>query len=687
MLAGPEARGLLRVAQTEEQATNNDAGLNRDPRRRLTGASKDVAQLLFNLAKTARSFGFYARNNRAIQVFLDELFEGFTTFLSNEGPLWLAVGADRFIHQGEVVYFDSDREDGLPFKLFRDGIRVLTIEPGLDTKEMESFLDLLWRRPSTGRAAEEEDLVTMMWRHSFSHIKYQAVEGFTHDLHAAGGFGEGEGEGKVDSGQAIPNMMAKIAGSTGMSPPPEQVGTIEPNQSRGRAARSFVDRDSEQFLDEEFGLDAEGRALSRRGRQTPVREGGQTAEMLSLAAEEADVQVPSFAEGLYPGSRDYPLSLRGGMVEVRYEPLDEKGLAKIREEMDEETEIGLLHLLDYCFELSVQKPDLFGVDDFTHMLAPIRRYLLRQRSLGAYRALLRYLRRITEGGVYPSHLTQEAVALLQDCSSPDNLATLVAAASGDKEAEGIAWGVLQQLLPDLEAHQLLELLGHSMSASMANILAGTLIKRQGRDLSIYDEALDGDKVPLAFAALRCLAVLRTPAAVKLVEKAMVWWDPGIRRAAVRIAGRVPATDTMADAMTQALRDDVEEVRNEALAAILYQEESRLVPVLAGWLDETGFASLDSAGRDKYVAFIVRLDPDFATTYLASKLAESGKGWLGSRGRGGSASDWHPVAIQGLAAVDSQESLKVLRQVRTKGTDEMKALVSRLLTEKRQGGGQ
>ena len=166
---------------------------------------------------------------------------------------------------------------------------------------------------------------------------------------------------------------------------------------------------------------------------------------------------------------------------------------------------------------------------------------------------------------------------------------------------------------------------------------------------------------------------------------MAWWDPGIRRAAVRIAGRVPPTDTMAEAMAQALQDDVVEVRDEALAAILYQEDRRFVPSLAGWLDGTGFAAIDDDAREKYVGLIARLDPDFATEYLAAKLAESSKGWLGGRGRGGGTADWHRVAIRGLASIDTQESLKVLRQVRTRGSDEMKALVSQLLTDKRQGG--
>ncbi len=638
-----------------DASEQNQATLEKDPgdvRRNLEGVQREVAQILYDLAKTSRSFGFYARNNKAISKFLDDLFETLSAFLTNSGTLWLAVAGDRFLYEGKVVYFDADREAGLPFRLYRDGVRMLSIEVGLSREEMEDFLELLARRPSTGHEAEEEDLVTMMWRRSFAHIKYQAVEGFTHDLHAAGGFGEGseQGGGKGDSGQALPRMMQQISGRK------EIVSSRDKNfaeKQRGRVARSFVDDEANQLLAEEFGGDE--LAMSFEG------QGGM-----------------AFAAGLWPGSAHYPLPLRGGLAELAFDPLSDEERQSIRDELDHETQLGLLHMLDYCFQLCVHEPRYFQPEDFSSLLTPIRRYLVRHRDLETYRRLLRYLRGIVEGEAYPPKLMQAAAEMVRECSSGESLTSLVAAAAGDKNGEALVWDILQQLLPDLESADLLRLLGHSMSAQMATVLAGTLVRRTRRDLSLYEEAIDSDDVALIFAALRCLDVLRTPAAASVVERAVDNIDPAIRRAAVRILGRVPITGSSARVFSRLLRDDDAEVVNETLASVDRQGDARFAPLLSSWLEEGAFKDLSPELRLRIVRLMAELDGTYAENFLGEKL-ESSLGLLSGLARSG-AGDWRLLAAEGLAAVGSETALARLRLARPKGNDEFKEVVGRLLAE-------
>ncbi len=629
-----------------------------DLRRDLEGVSKEVAQILYDLSKTARSFGFYARNNKAIARFLTDLFDSITDFLGREGTLWLGVAADRFLFQGEIVYFNADREAGLPFRLYRDGVRMLSISPGLAREEMEDFLELLSRRPTTGHDAEEEDLVTLLWRRSFDNIAYQAVEGFTHDLHAAGGFGEGaEGSGAGgDTGQAIPRMMQQISGKK------EIVSSRErsmADKGRGRVARSFADSESHDLLEEQFGADEDDGAF---------------------ADGSAGAAAMAFLSGLWPGSPDYPLPLRGGIAELEFEHITEEELQGIREELDDEAEVGLLHLLDYCFQLCLLEPKYFSRDDFTPLLTPIRRHLVRHRELDTYRRLLRYLRGIAEGGVYPQSLMDAAGEMVKECSSAESLTALVAAASGNKEGEAIVWDVLQQLLPDLESVDLLRLLGHSMSAQMATILAGTLVRRTGRDLSLYEEAIAGADVALIFASLRCLDVLRTAEAAALVEQATESLDPAIRRAAVRIMGRVPVTGSAVRVFSRLLRDDDFEVIDEAIGAIDHQGDERFAQVLSKWLEEGGFKDSSPETRHRVVLLIADLNASHATAYLGGKL-EASLGRLAGLGRGG-AGEWKSLAAEGLAAVGTEAALTRLRLLRSRGGEDFKQLVGRLLAEKR-----
>ena len=664
-----------------------DGELRKDVRRKLSGVHLEVAQILYNLAKTARSFGFYARDNKAIALFMDELEKGIYAFLTENGVLRLIIGADRFLFEGQEVYHDADRENGMPFRLYRDGVRAMSLKPGLTREELEAILDILGKRASTGRDAEEEDLVTMLWKKSFENITYSAVEGFTHDLHAVGSFDD-EGRPQADSGEAIPRMMERISGQR------ELVGAAPLGygvEGGGRKMASFRDAQSEQLLREtleaeEAKVEDKGR---RRGSKHKSRVGGDTMQMAVDEAftDGADTAAfaalgSGFAEGLYPGRRDYPLPLRGGIVEVQFNELDFEDINGLRTEMGEENELGLLHLLDYCFELCLHEPDSFAPTDFRPMMSPIRRFLVRSRDLHAYDRLLRYLRRIATGGVYPEHLTGHAQEMLAECSSGEALGQLVASASGDEDLENTAWDILQQLLPNLEPLEILQLLGHAMTEHMANILAGTLIRRTGNSIELYQQALDGEERSAALAALRCLATLRTPEAVEIIEKAITWPDVSVRRAAIRIIGRVPKTERLPRLIRAGLEDADIEVRDETLVAIDRQGDPRLAQTLFRWFDVAGFKECDQITRERVIGLVAELDPDYATRVLSEKIDLGVLTRMGGLIRAPDAVEWNRLAVDGLAAAATPSAIKKLSEIRTRGGDDFREAVTRRLFEAR-----
>ena len=648
----------------------------RDVRRRLDGEARQVADLLYNLAKTARSFGFYSRTNQAIARFLEELFTGFTTYLDEHEVLRLGVGADRF-HFGEhEVYHDPDREHGLPFRLFRDGIRGVVFKQGLERQELDHLLDVLARRGSTGRDAEEEDVVTMLWKLSFEHLTYQAVEGFTHDLHAGAGDEGGQGG---DTGEAIPRMMERISGARATFKRPSdapatpsgrgsatgggaaQEGTHElGDRSTGRVARSFVDRTA--------GDDPGGEL------------GGDLAAAGGALAALPEVEAPRFKAGLYQGARDYPLRLRGGLVEFEYQGVTEVEREALLAELQEDEERGLIHLLDYCFELCLSEPRYFKPEAFEPIIAPVRRHLVRARQLGTYDVVLRYLRRISAGGIYPEHLTEAARRMLTDCASSEALAGLVASVTGDPDAEDMAWDVLQQLLPSLEPDEMLTLLGHGMSQRLAQILAATLIRRTGSSLSLYEQALAGGDLPRALAALRCLATLRSEEAVLMIEGRVAAPEPAIRRAAARILGRVPGSPTLGRALGRGLRDEDPAVRDEAIAAIYRQGLPELASTLFHWFEESGFRALDADERVAVVRLLAELDAEYAVRSLSDKLNLGLRAKMGGIAGAAEIGEWNRVAVEGLAAAGTNSALARLSEVRTQGNQELKELVTRRLIE-------
>ncbi len=78
--------------------------------------------------------------------------------------------------RGEVVHAERDREKSLASRLYRDGIRKLTIQPGATWEEELKLLEVLSVRFIGVRQAEE-DVVTLLTRAAFRAISFASVSG------------------------------------------------------------------------------------------------------------------------------------------------------------------------------------------------------------------------------------------------------------------------------------------------------------------------------------------------------------------------------------------------------------------------------------------------------------------------------------------------------------------------------
>ncbi|HND29426.1 MAG TPA: hypothetical protein PLA94_05480 [Myxococcota bacterium] len=145
------------------------------------------------LSRAARSFLIYEPHNAAIRAFLESYREDVGRALTH-GPLALDVRPFEMVRYGEVVYLERDRGRSLAFRLFRDGVRKLTILPEVPWEELQKLLEILSIR-YTGVRQQEDDIVTLLWKAGFTRIQISAVEGFVPDEDGgpAGEGGGGEG--------------------------------------------------------------------------------------------------------------------------------------------------------------------------------------------------------------------------------------------------------------------------------------------------------------------------------------------------------------------------------------------------------------------------------------------------------------------------------------------------------------
>ena len=135
---------------------------------------------LRSLARASRSYLIYDPRNDAIKAFLREVKDTFDLYARKYGDLELDVRPFELVLGGKVVYLERDRERSLAYKLFRDGVRKLTIREDVSWEELTHLLEILSIR-YVGIHMNEDDILTLLWKASFRNIDIEAIEGFTQD--------------------------------------------------------------------------------------------------------------------------------------------------------------------------------------------------------------------------------------------------------------------------------------------------------------------------------------------------------------------------------------------------------------------------------------------------------------------------------------------------------------------------
>ena len=140
------------------------------------GAPAAAGEALRALAHVARSFVLYDAANERIRGFLEDARAKVEEFLKTFGEMRLEVRPWDIVLGGTIVYSDRDRERSLAFRLYRDGVRRITIRPELEWTELIVLIGILSIRYK-GVRTQEDDVVTLLWRADFAHIEVGAVEG------------------------------------------------------------------------------------------------------------------------------------------------------------------------------------------------------------------------------------------------------------------------------------------------------------------------------------------------------------------------------------------------------------------------------------------------------------------------------------------------------------------------------
>lgn len=147
------------------------------PAASLSAPAQAAAAAVLALARAARCFVLYDAHNEAVRQHLEAWREKSRAALDAHGALALDVRPHEIGLAGERVYRDEDREKSLAWKLFRDGVRRLTILPEATWAELLVVLQVVALRYTAVRQ-QEEDAVTLLRAAALRSVQLVATEGY-----------------------------------------------------------------------------------------------------------------------------------------------------------------------------------------------------------------------------------------------------------------------------------------------------------------------------------------------------------------------------------------------------------------------------------------------------------------------------------------------------------------------------
>jgi HEAT repeat protein len=439
-----------------------------------------VTELMNGLVKALRAYHMYLPNNPIHQRATENLRAAFAPIWEATDELTITVAETDFVWEEQVVYHQPNKSDSIAWGLFKDGMRLLTIRRGAESEELPRFLELI-NQARFLAADAGDDLLTLLWEQEYQYIQYKFIEFF------------GEGGGS----------MPEVTGSYNLGGPEE---TAAADQRHAQATQEAPTRPRGVVDVEDF--DSTLYFLDER-------------EINTIAAELQE---------------EYRRDIRGAALSALFDLFELEEPQEIREE--------ILGILEQLF------PNLLNARDFRAAATVIRECrVLAQRTQGVLPEHVQRLEGFVERLSEPAIVSQ----LIQSLDEATGMATEAHVAEVLNQLRATALEPVLSWLPNLSSAPLKELLegvadrlAEAHTAEVMRILRDpestalvAVIGVCGRlnlsqTVSGLGETVNHRDPAVRLASVQTLALLGTPAALALVDKALEDGDRAVRLAAVRV---------------------------------------------------------------------------------------------------------------------------------------------------------
>ncbi len=134
-----------------------------------------VANLLQVLVKGLRAIQLYLPNNPIYQKAVDNVRAAFAPVWEELQDVELRVTETDFLWENVPVYTQPTKADSVAWIFHKDGVRTLTLLPGVEEEEIVRLLEVIQKAANLPKDAAD-DILTLLWEEDFQRIRYTALE-------------------------------------------------------------------------------------------------------------------------------------------------------------------------------------------------------------------------------------------------------------------------------------------------------------------------------------------------------------------------------------------------------------------------------------------------------------------------------------------------------------------------------
>jgi hypothetical protein len=432
-----------------------------------------VEELLRALGKTQRALQMYLPNNPVYRRSIEQLAEAFAPVWGVTGRLVLEIEEQDVKWEGQSVLPAAARGEGLGWQLYKDGLRRLTLLPGVEHDEMIRFLEVV-NRARLLPADASDDLLTLLWEQELVLITYAFIEVM--------------GEG-IEFLQESPTREVEVA--PGAARAEVESNTSQPpgvvDLSDNESTIYFLDEAEQRFIQTE--LEEEYRRDIRRAAIDALLDVLETQRDPAVRRE-----VVTLLEDVLPTQLAH-----GGFASVAHILRELRSIVARSPGMEEELHQGIL-----AFEERLSQPE---------MLEQLFRLLDEGTAQGQEADVGLVLRELKPSAV--PHI----LARLGQLLSPDVRRLLEPSIETLVRAEPKALATVLEEGPESAIEPAITLVGRLRLAQ----LTPAVITR-----------LQTGTLPIRLSAVRTLAVVGTPSATEAIEAALVDEERTVRQTALDV---------------------------------------------------------------------------------------------------------------------------------------------------------